>query len=87
MKTKRNLIIAACFVTLLAFLGCERCATCTQTTTVTRNGVPVPAATTVTTIQACGSDIKAIDGMEVVSSTTSLGATYVSKCVTECENN
>jgi len=24
MKTKRNLIIAACFITLLAFLGCEK---------------------------------------------------------------
>jgi ABC-type Zn uptake system ZnuABC Zn-binding protein ZnuA len=66
MKTKRNIIIAALFITLLAFLGCRKCADCTTTTTTTINGVEQPKLTVTTRFTACGRELREADGSKVV---------------------
>ena len=83
---KRTIILILAAVAMLAMLdSCKRCVTCTQTTTTTCNGNVVPEAGSVTTIEACGSDIREIDGMEVTQSNIVAGKTYVSTCRTECD--
>jgi hypothetical protein len=75
-----------CFIVTSVFfvISCKKCATCTQTITTTVNvSTPGYPQTTKSTFEACGDDLKAVDG-KTTTSTTSLGgitATATSKTV------
>ncbi len=80
-------------LTFLSFLtagvffatGCKKCATCTQTITtkvnVSTTGYP---QTTKSTFEACGDDLKAVDGKTTTSTSSSGGITATATSKTVC---
>lgn len=59
----------------VSFYACEKCGTCTITTTTE------PYYTeSVATFEACGSDIKEVNGSVVTYTTQGITATAVTKC-------
>jgi hypothetical protein len=79
--------------TLLSFLiagvffvtGCKKCATCTQTIITTVNvNTPGYPQTTKSTFEACGNDLKAVDGQTTTSTSSAGGITATATSNTVC---
>jgi hypothetical protein len=66
--------------------SCEKCVTCTETQTSTVNittaGYP---QTTVIVFDACGTEIKKVDGKKVTTTTTYGNRTITTTSVTKCK--
>ena len=66
------------------FTGCKKCATCTQTITTTVNvSTPGYPQTSQSTFEACGEDLKAVDGKTTTTTSSSgnITATATSKTI------
>lgn len=76
--------LCACLLSILAFSGCNKCQTCTETVTTTVN-VQVPGYPQVskTTFEACGEQLKAVNGKTTTATSTvdGISATVTSKTI------
>jgi len=82
-KVKKYLFVIVLFSTA-SFIGCKRCATCTQTITTSVNvSTPGYPQTTTTTFEACGADLDAVDGKTTTSTSTAgnIRATATSRTI------
>jgi hypothetical protein len=70
---KKFFAIVAIFVVAASF-GCQRCKTCRSTTTAP--GLP----SNVSTFEACGSDLREVDGKTITSSMGGYTATTKTVC-------
>ncbi len=82
---KKFFLIGSALVLFGAY-GCEKCKDCTTTTTTTVS-VPVPGypQTTTTTFEACGDELKDVDGKVITSKTTVQGITATATARTVCK--
>ena len=83
MKTKLFLI---CIALSFAFIGCEKCKDCT-TTTVISTSSPTPGypQTTTTDFEACGKDLKDVDGKTYTSTSSSGSMSATGTATTICK--
>lgn len=83
---KKTIILILCLLAGAMLLdSCKKCATCTTTATVSCNEVPVPSATQTTTFDACGDDLKRMDGNESTQINYIAGKKYVTVSKTSCK--
>jgi len=69
----------------IVFTSCKKCANCTQTATTNVNvSTPGYPQTTQTTFEACGDDLKAVDGKTTTSTATSGSVTATTTIKTVC---
>lgn len=83
----KNIIIAILIFSSAAFLtSCKKCAQCTMTTTMDVD-IPFPGFPQVSTstFEACGDDLKAVDGQTTTSTTTMMGMTASVVATTNCD--
>jgi len=82
MKT----IILAMSIIVMGFVSCEKCETCI-TTTVTSTSVSTPGypQTTKTTFEACGDQLKQIDGNKTTSTAYAGNISATSTATTICQ--
>lgn len=81
MKTNLFLICLA-----LAFVGCEKCKDCTMVTeTTTSQPTPGYPQTSTTTFEACGKDLKDVDGKTATSTSSSGGYSATATSKTTCK--
>ena len=67
------------------FTSCKKCATCTQTITTSVNvSTPGYPQTSQSTFEACGEDLKAVDGKTTTSTQSSGGITATATSKTVC---
>ena len=65
--------------------SCKKCATCTQTITTSVNvSTPGYPQTTKSTFEACGDDLKAVDGKTTTSTSSTGGITATATSKTAC---
>ncbi len=73
------------FLSAAVFTSCKKCANCTQTATTSVNvSTPGYPQTTQTTFEACGDDLKAVDGKTVTSSASSGSIIATTTATTVC---
>jgi hypothetical protein len=85
MKTIKILFLCALTIVLSVLTGCKKCATCTQTITTTVNvSTPGYPQTSKTTFEACGDNLKAVDGTTTTSSSSAGGITATATARTVC---
>jgi hypothetical protein len=85
MKTKKTLLVILLFGTAV-FTNCKKCATCTQTITTSVNvSTPGYPQTSKTTFEACGDDLKAVDGKTTTSTSSSGSITATATSKTVCK--
>ena len=79
---KAYLILFFVALTIIPFSSCKKCKTCEQTLTTTTNQGGSPQVSH-TTFDACGQDLKDVDGKTITATSTSgsVTATTVSKTV------
>jgi hypothetical protein len=77
--------LCAYFVSILTFSGCNKCQTCTETVTTSVN-VQVPGYPQVskTTYEACGEQLKAVNGKTTTATSTVDGITATVTSKTTC---
>jgi hypothetical protein len=85
MKKLNLLLFGLVLFNAITFIGCKKCATCTQTITTTVNvSTPGYPQTTKTTFEACGEDLKAADGKTTTSTSSSGGIRATATSKTTC---
>jgi hypothetical protein len=73
------------FLGSAVFTSCKKCATCTQTITTSVNvSTPGYPQTSQSTFEACGEDLKAVDGKTTTSTQSSGGITATATSKTIC---
>jgi hypothetical protein len=84
MRTEK-ILLGILFLGTAVFTGCKKCATCTQTLTTSVNvSTPGYPQITQTTFEACGDDLKAVDGKTTTSTSSSGGITATATAKTVC---
>ncbi len=85
MKKVKILLFGLVLFSTITFIGCKKCATCTQTITTTVNvSTPGYPQTSKTTFEACGDDLKAVDGKTTTSTSSSGNITATATSKTTC---
>jgi hypothetical protein len=68
------LVIASAF----SSISCKKCATCKSTATVSSPGIPAQTASS--TFEACGSDLREVDGKTVTTTSGTMTSTTTTVC-------
>ena len=85
MRTFKLALLCTLTIVLSVLTGCKKCATCTQTITTTVNvSTPGYPQTSKTTFEACGDNLKAVDGKTTTSTSSSGGITATATARTAC---
>jgi hypothetical protein len=80
-----KLSLGILFLSTALFTSCKKCANCTQTATTSVNvSTPGYPQTSQTTFEACGDDLKAVDGKTTTSTASSGSITATTTATTVC---